>query len=135
MIKSIDHIGIALPDYSELGALLGNILKLASNEPEEVADQRVSTWSFKAGESEIELLVPTSEDSPIAKYIENKGAGLHHIAFRVDDIDSELAKLTAAGVRLIDREPRIGAGGKLIAFLHPKSTGGILIELTQVRCK
>jgi methylmalonyl-CoA epimerase len=98
-----------------------------------VPEQKVETYSFQAGESEIELLKPVSPDSPVSTFLTNKGAGIHHLALRVENLEVELAKLKAKGLRLIDEVPRIGAGGKKIAFIHPKSTGGILIELTQVK--
>jgi len=127
---TIDHIGIALDEFGDTANIL-KIIGLQSHPPEEVSDQKVNTWSFRAGESELELLAPTSAESPIAKYIDKKGKGIHHLALRVDDVKSEIAKLSLAGVKMIDNEPRLGAGNKLIAFIHPKSTGGILIELTQ----
>ncbi len=127
----IDHIGVAVPDFEGAGEIL-KILGLEHHPPEEVADQKVKTLSFRAGDSEIELLTPTANDSPIAKYLAKKGSGIHHLALRVDDVEAVIARLTEKGVEMIDRQPRRGAGGKLIAFIHPKSTGGILIELTQV---
>ena len=127
---SIDHIGIALDEFGETGNIL-KIIGLKSHQPEEVSEQKVNTWSFQAGDSELELLIPTSSESPIAKYIDKKGKGIHHLALRVDDVKAEIEKLTTAGIKMIDHEPRLGAGNKLIAFIHPKSTGGILIELTQ----
>ena len=130
----IDHIGIALKEFGDTAKIL-KMLGLESYDPEDVADQKVNTWSFQAGPSEIELLSPSADDSPIAKYLENKGAGIHHLAVRVKDIRQEIAKITEAGIRMIDETPRVGAGGKLIAFIHPKYTGGILIELTQQKTK
>ncbi|MBC8204233.1 methylmalonyl-CoA epimerase [bacterium] len=132
MSKTIDHIGIAVSDFDAAADILGNKLNLHEHEPEEVPDQKVVTLSFSAGGSEIELLKPASDESPIAKFIAQKGQGIHHIALRVDDLQYELDKLASAGVKLIDEKPRMGAGGKLIAFIHPKSAGGILIELTQL---
>lgn len=130
-MKTIDHIGIALDDFGETGKVL-ELIGLKPHHPEEVADQKVKTWSFQSGESEIELLQPTADDSPIAKFIEKKGRGIHHLAVRVDDITREIEHLKNSGIIMIDNTPRRGAGGKLIAFIHPKSTGGILIELTQL---
>ena len=130
----IDHIGIALSDFAELGRVLES-LGLVPQQPEEIPEQKVNTWDFRAGSALIELLIPTSPDSPIAKYLEKKGAGIHHIAIRVQDIKAQIAEFKAKGYQMIDENPRKGAGGKLIAFLHPKSTGGILIELVQVKRK
>ena len=131
MQKFIDHIGVAVPELEKAAAIF-KILGLHAHEPEEVADQKVFTQSFQAGDNEIELLKPTAEESPIAKFLEKKGTGIHHVAIRVDDIESEIELLKAKGVIMIDDKPRPGAGGKMIAFIHPKSTGGILIELTQI---
>ncbi len=128
----IDHIGIALNDFSQAGKILKLLRLDAADEPEVVMEQMVKTWSFRAGASEVELLIPTEAESPIAKFIEKKGVGIHHIAVRVNDLAVEIARLQAEGIIMIDETPRKGAGGKLIAFIHPKSTGGILIELTQV---
>ncbi|MBC8278846.1 MAG: methylmalonyl-CoA epimerase [FCB group bacterium] len=130
MMITIDHIGIALDEFGDTANIL-KIIGLESHHPEEVPNQKVNTWSFQAGESELELLAPTSEESPIAKYIDKKGQGIHHLALRVENVKAEIEKLSSAGVKMIDHEPRLGAGNKLIAFIHPKSTGGILIELTQ----
>ena len=129
-MPSIDHIGIAVLDFEAVAKAL-KLLGIEPHPPENVPDQKVETWSFPAGESEIELLKPTAVDSPISKYLDRKGTGIHHIALRVEDIRAEIARLQAAGIRMIDDEPRAGAGGKLIAFIHPKSTGGILIELSE----
>lgn len=131
MLKFIDHIGVAVPDLEKAAAIF-KILGLHAHEPEEVSDQKVFTQSFQVGDSEIELLKPTADDSPIAKYLEKKGAGIHHVAIRVKDIESEIELLKAKGIIMIDEKPRPGAGDKMIAFIHPKSTGGILIELTQM---
>ena len=130
-MKTIDHIGVALPDFGA-AAKIFELLGLQRHDPEEIAEQEVETLSFQVGDSEIELLKPTSPDSPIAKFLDKKGAGIHHFALRVEDIEREIAHLKAEGIRMIDEQPRRGAGGKRIAFIHPKSTGGILIELTEV---
>jgi methylmalonyl-CoA/ethylmalonyl-CoA epimerase len=126
----LDHIGIAVKDFGNLE----NVLKLLGFRPhqiEELTEQKVRVLSFSIGDSEIELLQPTAEDSPITKFLNTKGVGIHHLAFKVDDLSAKLAELKVWGVELIDERPRLGAGGKKIAFIHPKSTGGILIELTQ----
>ena len=130
MTIKIDHIGIALSDFDETAKML-ELLGLKAHTPEEIPDQMVKVQSFTIGESDIELLTPTSSDSPIAQFLSKKGPGIHHIAIRVDDIETEIAHLKSKGCRMVDEKPRQGAGGKLIAFLHPKSTGGILIELVQ----
>ena len=106
-------------------------LGLDVTDPEEVAEQKVRIAMLSIGESRIELLEATSEDSPISKFLEKRGPGIHHIAVRVDDIRAVLAELRQKGARLIDEEPRTGAGGCLVAFVHPSSTGGVLLELVQ----
>ena len=126
----IDHIGVALDDFGETGKIL-KLIGLEAHDPEDVPDQQVNTWSFQAGDSEVELLSPASKESPIAKFIDKKGKGIHHLALRVKNIRAEIDRLQSSGVRMIDVEPRKGAGNKLIAFIHPQSTGGILIELTE----
>ena len=131
MTLRLDHIGVALSDSNEISKIL-ELLRLEPHSTEEIPDQMVKIRSFTLGESEIELLTPTSPDSPIAKFLERKGPGIHHIAIRVDDIETEIARLKSNKYRMIDEKPRKGADGKLIAFIHPKSTGGILIELVQI---
>ncbi|OLB62319.1 MAG: methylmalonyl-CoA epimerase [Acidobacteria bacterium 13_2_20CM_2_66_4] len=127
----LDHIGIAVKDLSAALAFYRDALGLEVEAPEEVASQRVRAHFVAVGGAKLELLEGTSPDSAIAKYIEKRGPGLHHITLRVDDIAQALARLKARGVRLIDEEPRSGAEGSLIAFVHPASTGGVLIELKQ----
>ena len=127
----LDHIGIAVKDLSAALAFYRDALGLEVEAPEEVASQRVRAHFVAVGGAKLELLEGTSADSAIAKYIEKRGPGLHHITLRVDDIAQALARLKARGVRLIDEEPRSGAEGSLIAFVHPASTGGVLIELKQ----
>jgi methylmalonyl-CoA/ethylmalonyl-CoA epimerase len=129
---TLDHIGIAVGDLGQALAFYRDALGLEVEPPEEVASQRVRAHFIHVGEATLELLEPTSPDSPIAKYAEKRGPGIHHIALRVDDIRAVLARLKARGVRLIDHEPRPGAEGTLIAFVHPASTHGALVELTQV---
>lgn len=130
MIKKIDHVGIAVKNLEEaIKVWEGFGLKV--DEIEEVPDQKVRTAIIHVGESRIELLEATSEDSPIAKFIEKRGEGIHHIALGVDNIEEHLEKLKEAGYRLIDEKPRIGAGGAKIAFVHPKSVTGVLLELCQ----
>ncbi|MDK2783076.1 MAG: methylmalonyl-CoA/ethylmalonyl-CoA epimerase [Thermococcaceae archaeon] len=130
MIKKVDHIGIAVKNLEEAIKIWEN-LGLKVEEIEEVPDQKVRTAIFHAGETRIELLEATSEDSPIAKFIEKRGEGIHHIALGVDNIEEHLEKLKEKGFRLIDEKPGIGAGGAKIAFVHPKSVGGVLLELCE----
>lgn len=130
-IGPIDHIGIAVESLEKAMAFYRDTLKLPLAEIEEVEDQMVRTAIFFTGEGRVELLEPTSPESPIAKFIAKRGEGIHHMAIRVTDIQAKLAELEAAGAQLIDREPRTGAGGHLIAFVHPKAGHGVLLELTQ----
>jgi len=125
-----DHIGIAV-DSIESSSKFYQDLGLSSGESEVVQNQGVEVLFFHTGETHIELLQPISKDSAIAKFLKRKGPGLHHIAFRVDDVTIALNHCISNGYIAIDKVPRVGAGGKLIAFLHPKSTGGVLIELMQ----
>jgi methylmalonyl-CoA/ethylmalonyl-CoA epimerase len=128
---TLDHIGIAVGDLAQALAFYRDALGLEVEPPEEVASQRVRAHFVPVGEATLELLEPTSPDSPIAKFIEKRGPGVHHVTLRVDDIREALARLTARGVRLIDASPRQGAEGALIAFVHPASTHGVLVELKQ----
>lgn len=130
-ILKIDHLGIAVNSIDEGKNFWSEILGLAFEGAETVTEQKVTTAFFPVGESEVELLESTAPDGPIAKYLEKKGPGIQHIAFRVADIDAALAELKEKGVKLIDEKPRLGAGGAKIAFLHPKATGGVLVELCQ----
>ncbi len=127
----IDHIGIAVSDLPASLAFFHDALGLEIEAPEEVASQRVRAHFLPAGDSKLELLEATSPDSAIARYIEKRGAGMHHVAFRVEDIAAALAQLKARGVRLIDEHPRPGAEGALVAFIHPSSAHGVLVELKQ----
>ncbi|MDR1137168.1 MAG: methylmalonyl-CoA epimerase [Synergistaceae bacterium] len=127
----IDHIGIAVKSIDESLKFWETALGVKCTGRETVEDQKVTTAFLPIKESEIELLEATSDESPIAKFIEKKGEGIHHMAIRVDDLESCLSELKANGVRLIDETPRRGAGGAMIAFIHPKATGGILLELSQ----
>ena len=130
-ISHIEHIGIAVKNIAEHLPYYENVLGLKCYNVEEVADQKVKTAFFKVGQTKIELLEPTSEDSTIAKFIEKRGEGVHHIAFAVPDVAKALAEVEAKNVQVIDKTPRHGAEGLEIAFLHPKSTGGVLTELCQ----
>ncbi len=127
----LDHVGIAVKDLATALAFYRDALGLEIEAPEEVASQRVRAHFIPVGESKLELLEATAADSPIAKYIEKRGPGLHHITLRVDDIHAALAQLKARGAKLIDEEPRPGAEGALIAFIHPSATAGVLVELKQ----
>ena len=128
--RLLDHIGIAVKSIEESKNIY-EMLGIEMTGVEEVADQKVKTAFFPLGDTEIELLESTSPDGPVGKFIASRGEGVHHLALRVDNIDEALGELKAAGVRLIDEEPRYGAGGARIAFLHPKATGGVLIELSE----
>jgi methylmalonyl-CoA/ethylmalonyl-CoA epimerase len=130
-ILKIDHLGIAVKDMDAGKAFWRDILGLGFAGTETVAEQKVTTGFFPVGESEVELLESTAPDGPVARYIEKRGAGIQHVAFRVDDIEAALKELKEKGVRLIDETPRKGAGGARIAFLHPKATGGVLVELCE----
>ena len=127
----IDHIGIATRGIDEAARFWREVLGLNVGEAQEVVDQKVRVAMLPLGESRIELLEATSADSPISKFLERRGPGIHHIAVQVADIRAELAKFKAEGTRLIDEEPRTGAGGCLVAFVHPSSTGGVLLELVE----
>jgi methylmalonyl-CoA epimerase len=130
-LKSIDHIGVAVSSLQESLSFWETSLGIELHGIEEVTEQHVRTAFLPVGDTEIELLEPTSPDSTVAKFIEKRGEGLHHIAIRVDDIEAALAELKAKGVQLIDESPRSGAGGTRIAFVHPKSTHGVLLELCE----
>jgi len=124
----IAHVGIAVADLSAALAFYRDVLGLEPHPPEEVDGARILSLSF--GESEIELLAPLEAESPIGKFLARRGPGIHHICYRVPDLEATLQACRSAGYRLIDETPRIGAGGRKIAFVHPKSTAGILLELT-----
>ena len=130
-LTGIDHLGIAVEDLAEARRVFSEVLGLPVEEEELVADQHVRVVKLNVGGSDLELLESTDPEGPIGKYVAKRGAGIHHLTLRVDDLEAALAELEEKGVRLIDRKPRIGAGGAKIAFLHPKSTGGILIELCE----
>lgn len=127
----IEHIGIATRSLDESLAFWRDALGLEVTHTEVVEDQGVRVAMLPAGEPRIELLEPTGESSPVAKFLDKRGAGIHHIAVRVPDIRAALARLKAEGARLIDEEPRTGAGGCLVAFVHPASSGGVLLELVE----
>ena len=131
MLKKIEHIGIAVKDLEQANKLYSGLLGAAPYKSEYVASENVSTSFFRTGESKIELLEGTSEESAITRFIEKKGEGMHHIAFEVDDIEAEMKRLKDLGFTLLSDKPKKGADNKLICFLHPRSTNNILIELCQ----
>ncbi len=130
-ILKIDHIGLAVHSIAERKSIWTDLLGLSLTSSETVQEQKVTTAFFPVGESEIELLESSAPDSPIARYLEKRGEAIHHIAFRVENLEAALEELKTKGVRLIDEKPRNGAGGSRIAFLHPQATGGILVELCE----
>ncbi len=130
-VLKVDHIGIAVQSIEATKKLYHDLLGLEHAGSETVAEQKVTTAFFPVGDTEVELLESTSPDGPIAGFLEKRGEGVPHIAFRVANIEEALAELKAKGVRLIDEKPRRGAGGAKIAFLHPKSTYGVLVELCE----
>ncbi|MBM4161940.1 MAG: methylmalonyl-CoA epimerase [Ignavibacteria bacterium] len=131
MVSKVAHIGIAVKDIAASAELFSKLLGKGMDHTEDVPDQKIRAVTFQVGESSIELTQGTEPDSPIAKFIEKRGEGMHHLSLVVDDIERELARLKAQGFQLIDEKPRLGADGYYIAFLHPRSTNGVLIELSQ----
>lgn len=130
-IKHVEHVGIAMPSEEE-SLQLGRLL--FGREPdtvEEVSSQKVKTYIYKVGQTKIEFLVPTSEDSTLVKFLSDRGQGLHHLAFAVDSVEEAIRELKEKGVRMIDESPREGVEGTRIAFIHPKSTGRVLVELVE----
>ena len=127
----IDHIGIAVKSIDEALKFWETSLGIKCTEVEEVAEQKVKTAFLPVKDTEVELLEPTADDSPVAKFMEKKGQGIHRLAIRVDDLEKALTELKEQGIRLIDEQPRRGAGGAKIAFIHPSATGGVLLELSQ----
>nr|WP_288980234.1 methylmalonyl-CoA epimerase [uncultured Allomuricauda sp.] len=130
-MDKIEHIGIAVKDLEASNALFEKLLGVPHYKIEEVASEGVRTSFFKSGPNKIELLEATKPDSPIAKYLEKKGEGIHHIAFAVEDIVSEIQRLKGEGFLVLNETPKKGADNKLVAFLHPKGTNGVLVELCQ----
>jgi methylmalonyl-CoA/ethylmalonyl-CoA epimerase len=125
----IAHVGVAVPDLEAALAFYRDVLGLKPHPPEEADGAAIASLPF--GESEVELLAPLRPDSPIARFLDRRGPGIHHICYRVADLDAALAACRAAGYRLVDEVPRLGAGGRRIAFVHPRATAGILLELTE----
>lgn len=131
MVKKVDHIGIAVSNLDDALEFYEKVLGMSLQGIEIVEEQKVKVAFLPIGDTEIELLESTDKEGPIAKFIAKKGEGIQHIAYRVDDIEEALEEMRQKGIRLIDEKPRYGAGGAKIAFLHPKSTHGVLIELCQ----
>ena len=131
MVKKIDHIGIAVKSLEESLKFYENVLGIKAQGNEVIEEQKVRVAFLPIGDTEIELLESTEENGPISKFIEKKGEGIQHIAYKVDDIDKAIEEMKSKGIRMIDEKPRYGAGGAKIAFLHPKSTFGVLIELCE----
>lgn len=130
-MKKVEHIGIAVKNMASANELFAKLFGKNAYKSEKVEREGVTTTFFQMGETKIELLEATNPDSPIAKFIEKKGEGIHHIAFDVDDIKAEMSRLEKEGFTLLNKEPQKGADNKLICFLHPKSTNGVLVELCQ----
>jgi methylmalonyl-CoA/ethylmalonyl-CoA epimerase len=133
MITQINHIGIAVTKLTDHIPFYRDILKLEYQGSEEIPDQKVRMAIFKIGEVKIELLEPTSTESPIAKFIEKRGEGLHHIAYQSNDIEGEIKQFAAEKIQMVDMQPKKGAHGSLIAFIHPKSSGKVLTEICQLK--
>jgi methylmalonyl-CoA/ethylmalonyl-CoA epimerase len=132
MLKKIDHIGIAVSNLKKAIPFYQDILSMTFKGVEEVAEYKVKVAFFQIGESKIELLEPTSKESFIAEFLEKNGQGIHHIAYEVEDVEVAIKKLEADGTRMIDKKPRQGAHGARVAFLHPESSQGVLVELCQM---
>lgn len=130
-MRKIDHIGIAVSSLESALEFYRDTLGLEVKDIEEVSEQKIKAAIIPIGESQIELLEATSPDSPVGKFIDSRGEGIHHIALQVSGLEAILKQLADSGVKLIDKEPRIGAGGNKIAFIHPKSTNGVLLELCE----
>ncbi len=134
MLQKIDHVGIAVHSVAKARKFYEEVLGLECEGEETVESQKVKTAFFRIGEVHIELLEPTSGESPIAKFLEKKGEGIHHVAYRADDIEGQIRQALENGCRVIHEKPITGAGGKLVAFLHPKSTYGVLTEFCSEKC-
>ena len=131
IVRDLHHVAIVVPSIDEARGLYVDLLGLKAGEPEHVADQKVNVLVCFAGTQRVELVEPSAPDSPVSGFIAKRGGGLHHLAWRVDDLEAALAKLKAAGVRMLDEAPRLGAHNCRIAFIHPKATGGVLSELVE----
>ena len=133
MLNRIYHLGYAVEDIEAAASFYRTHFGAEPEEPEEVEEQGIIATMFRVGDSTIELVQPTRPDSPVGKFLAKKGEGFHHVAFEVENLEESLAELEAQGVELIDREPRIGAGGTRMAFIHPRSAFGILTELVELK--
>lgn len=131
MLDAIDHTGVAVNDLDAAIAFYSEVLQLPLVHRETVASQGVEAVLFDVGDGHVELIAPLGPDTAVARFLEQRGPGLHHVAYRVGDIDAALASLSAAGVRLIDNQPRTGIRGSRVAFLHPGATGGVLTEIVE----
>lgn len=131
MFGAIDHIGVAVADLDAAAALYRDRLGMAEQHRETVEEQGVHALLLEVGDSHVELIAPISDETGVARYLERNGPGLHHVAYRTDDIEAALQRLREAGMRLIDDEPRAGIRGSRVAFVHPRSTGGVLTEIVQ----
>ena len=131
MVKKLDHIAIAVPNVEEAAKFYQNMLGLELRHVEVVKEQKTKVGFFSIGDTNIELVEPATEDSPLVKFLESKGPGIHHLCFEVEDIDAEIKTLTEKGALLIDKQARPGAHHTRVAFLHPKGTGGVLMELSE----
>lgn len=133
MLNKIYHLGYAVEDIEAATRFYRDSFGVEPREPEEVEDQGIIATMFRVGESTVELVQPTRPDSPVGKFLAKRGEGFHHVAFEVEDLERSLAELEAQGVELIDREPRNGAGGARMAFVHPRSAFGVLTELVEIK--
>lgn len=131
MLGKIEHIGIAVKDLEAANELYGSLLGVIPYKQENVPSEGVTTSFFQTGDSKVELLTATDPNSPIAKFIEKRGEGLHHLAFAVEDLDQEVQRLVKAGFQVLNEQPKLGADNKRIVFLHPKGAHGVLVELCQ----
>ena len=131
MYRRLTHVGIAVRNLAISSRIFAKLLDKQAVHAEEVEEQKVRALFFRIGESGVELLEPTAPDSPVAKFLEKRGEGVHHLSFEVDDIVKEIERLTGEGFEMIDKQPRAGADGYRIAFLHPRSTNGVLVEISQ----
>ncbi|AIE60650.1 methylmalonyl-CoA epimerase [Bacillus methanolicus] len=131
MIKKVDHIGIAVKSLDKTLSFYTEVLRLELLGIEEVESEKVKVAFLKAGETKLELLEPTAEDSPISKFIEKRGEGIHHVALGVESIQERIDEIKSKGIKMIQDQPKTGAGGALVAFMHPKSTGGVLYEFCE----
>jgi methylmalonyl-CoA/ethylmalonyl-CoA epimerase len=131
MLSAIDHIGVGVEDIDAAVALYSGVLKLTLVHRETLSDQGVEAALLDVGDGHVELLAPLGPDTPVGRFLATRGIGLHHVAYRVEDVEQTLGELAAAGVRLIDQRARIGIGGSRVAFLHPSATGGVLTEIVQ----